>query len=171
MVVMTRVEDGRLLKLKGTSTRAQNFVYLSHYDKDTFSFSLLWHDIFGNINYDSLRLLKKKGVFGFPTITRKLKQCDACILGKYSKQPFHDSTSRTCRKIRLIHFDFCVHVPIPSVNENKCIMYFIDDYIKMCWVYLLNDKSHAFENFKKFHVWIQNEAQSHIDTLFNDNRR
>jgi hypothetical protein len=30
MVVMTRVEDGRLLKLKGTSSHAHSSAYLSH---------------------------------------------------------------------------------------------------------------------------------------------
>jgi hypothetical protein len=44
-------------------------------------------------------------------------------------------------------------------------MTFIDDYTRMCWVYLLKDKSQAFETFKNFHVWIQNEAQSCIGSL------
>ena len=39
----------------------------------------------------------------------------------------------------------------------------------MCWVYLLKDKSKAFETFKKFHVWIQNEAQTKIGTFCTNN--
>jgi hypothetical protein len=171
MVVMTRVEDGRLLKLKGTSAHAQNFAYLSHHNEGTMPSSLLWHARFGHINYDNLHLLKKNGVSGFPTIPRNLKQCDACILGKHRKQPFHDSTSRACRKLGLIHSDLCGPMPVPSANGNKYIMSFIDDYTRMCWVYLLKDKSQAFETFKKFHVWIQNEAQSHIGSLHTDNGR
>ena len=53
--------------------------------------------------------------------------------------------------------------------ENKYIMYFIDDYTRMCWVYLLKDKLQDFETLKKIHVWIQNEAQTKIDILHNDN--
>jgi hypothetical protein len=112
MVVMTRMEDGRLLKLKGTSSHTQNVAYLSHHDAGIIPSSLLWHAIFGHINYDSLRLLRKNGVSGFPTIPRKLKQCDACILGKHNKQPFHDSTSRACRKLELIHSDLCGPMPL-----------------------------------------------------------
>jgi hypothetical protein len=41
MVVMTGVEDGRLLKLKGTSIHAQNSAYLSHHDEGTLPSSLL----------------------------------------------------------------------------------------------------------------------------------
>ena len=60
---------------------------------------------------------------------------------------------------------------VPSANENKYIISFIDDYTRMCWVYLLKDKSQVFETFKNFHVWIQNEAQSHIGSLCIDNGR
>jgi hypothetical protein len=59
MVVMKGGEDEKLLKLKETYAWAQNFAFLSHHDKGTLYFSLLWHDIFGHINYDSICLLKK----------------------------------------------------------------------------------------------------------------
>lgn len=85
MVVMIRSEGEKLLKLKGTYAFAQNFAYLSHHE-GTLSFNLLCHAIFGHINYDSLQMLKKNGVSSFPTIPRKLKKCDACILGKHNKQ-------------------------------------------------------------------------------------
>jgi hypothetical protein len=134
MVVMIRVEDERLLKLKGTSVHAHNSTYLSHHDEGTLPSSLLWQAGFGHINYDNLRLLKKNGVFGLPTIPRKLKQCDACTLGKHNKRPFHDSTSRAHRKLELIHFDLCGPMPVPSAFGNRYIVTFIDDYTRMCWV-------------------------------------
>lgn len=123
------------------------------------------HARFGHVNYYSLHLQKKNGVSGFPTIPRKLKQCDAYILGKHSKQPFYDSISKECGKLGLIHSDLCGPVPIQSVNGNKYIMSFIDDYTRMCWVSLLKDKLEGFETFKKFHVWIQNGAQTKIGIL------
>eukprot|EP00253_Pinus_taeda_P008003 PITA_08003 len=90
-LVMRGIEEERLLKLQGNSARAQHFSYNSHYEECTLPSSLLWHARFGHLNYDNLHLLKKNGVAGLPTIPRKLKQCDACILGKHSKQSFHDS--------------------------------------------------------------------------------
>ena len=48
-------------------------------------------------------------------------------------------------------------------------MNFIDDYTRMYWVYLLKEKSQAFDTFKKFHLWIKNEAQLTIGTLRTDN--
>ena len=84
-LVMRGIEEERLLKLQGTSAHAQHFSYISHHEEGTLPSSLLWHARFGHLNYDSLRLLKKNGVVGLPTIPRKHKQCDACILGKHSK--------------------------------------------------------------------------------------
>ena len=90
-------------------------------------------------------MLKKNDVFGLPTIPMKLKQCEICILRKHSKKPLHDSTSRECRMLVLIHSDLCGPVHVPSINGNRYIIAFIDDYTKMCWVYLLKDKLQAFE--------------------------
>lgn len=87
-LVMMGIEEERLLKMQGTSAHAQNFSYNSHYDEGTFPSSLLWHAIFGHLNYDILCLLKKNGVTSLPRIPRKHKQCDAYILGKHSKPVF-----------------------------------------------------------------------------------
>jgi len=138
---VTGKEDGKLLKLNRTSRRAQNFACLYQDEGGNMSFSILWHARYGHINYGSLCLLKKNGVFGFPTIPRKLMQCDACILGKHSKYAFHDSNFKACRKLELIHSDLCGFMPVPSTNVNKYIMTFIDDNTKMCWVYVLKEKS------------------------------
>eukprot|EP00253_Pinus_taeda_P011167 PITA_11167 len=168
-LVMRGIEEERLLKLQGTSAHAQHFSYISHHEEGTLPSSLLWHARFGHLNYESLRLLKKNGVAGLPTIPRKLKQCDACILGKYSKQCFHDSHSRAHRKLELIHSDLRGPMHVPSANGNKYIMTFMDDYTRMCWVYLLKKKSDAFLTFKNFHKWIENDAQSHIGSIRTDN--
>jgi hypothetical protein len=171
MVVMTGVEYGRLLKLNRTSIHAQNFAYLFHHGAGTMPSSLLWHARFGHINYDSLYLLRKNGVSSLSTILRNLKQCDVCILGKHIKQPFHDSTYIACRKIELIHSNFCGPMCVSYTNGNRYIMNFIDDYTRMCWLYLIKEKSQYFETFKIFHVWIQNETQSRIGSLRTDNGR
>jgi transposase InsO family protein len=59
---------------------------------------------------------------------------------------------------------------VPFAFGNKYIMTFIDDYTRMCWVYLLKYKSQAFETFKNFHLWIENEEQSCIGTLRTNNK-
>jgi hypothetical protein len=67
VVVMTGVEYEKLLKLKGTSSNAHNSANLAQ-QSGNLSSILLWHALFGHINYDSLKLMKKKGIQGLPTI-------------------------------------------------------------------------------------------------------
>ena len=127
-VIMIGYEDGKLLKLKGSSARFQNYAYLSQHGEGNMSSSSLWHARFGHLNYNSLRLLRKNGVFGFPTIPKEKRKCDARILGKHSKLPFHVSNFRASRKFELVHSDLCVPMPTPSANGNKYFMTFVDDY-------------------------------------------
>jgi hypothetical protein len=169
MVIMTGLEDEKLLKLKGTSAWVHNYAYLSHHDKGILSSNILWHAIFGHINYDSLHMMNKNVVSGLPTIIGNLQQCKDCILGKHNKKHFYDSTSRALRKLDLMHSDIWCPMLVPSTSGNIYIMNFIDDYTRMSWVYLLKNKSQAFENFKKFHMYIKNETQSCIGTLRTDN--
>ena len=72
---------------------------MSQLEEGNLSYNVLWHAIFGHLNYNSLRLLRKNGVFGFPTIPKDKSKCDACILGKHSKLPFHESNFRASRKL------------------------------------------------------------------------
>ena len=76
---------------------------------------------------------------------------------------------RASRKLGLIHIDLCGPMPFPSANGNRYIMTLIDDYTRMCQVYLLKEKSPAFDTFKIFHSWIKNETQLNIGTLRSDN--
>ena len=39
----------------------------------------------------------------------------------------------------------------------------------MCWVYILKNKYEAFETFKKFHAWIENNTWYHIGSTRTDN--
>ena len=68
---MNGVEDNKLLKLNVTSSNSQNSANLVQHNSNLSS-SLLWHARFGHINYDSLRIMKHKGVQGLPTIPRQL---------------------------------------------------------------------------------------------------
>jgi hypothetical protein len=99
MFVMTGMEDGRLMKMNRTFSHTHNVTYLSDHGESKISSSLLYHDRFGHINYHNLCLMRNNGIFGLLIIPIKRKQCDACILGKCNKQPFHISTSRACRRL------------------------------------------------------------------------
>ena len=104
--------------------------------------SSLWHARFGHLNYNSLRLLRKNGVFGFPTIPKEKNKCDACILGKHSELPFHESNFRA------------------SVRRNICRNNYVA--VQFPIIYLSKTKSEAFQTFKDFHALIEKQAQSKL---------
>jgi len=66
--------------------------------------------------------------------------------------PFHDSISRSCRKLEFINSYLCGLMHVAFTFGNKYIIIFIDDDTSICWVYLLKWKSQAFETFKKIYV-------------------
>ena len=70
VIVMTGVEDEKLLYLKGTSSSSQNYTNFSQHGGNVSS-SLLWHARFGHINYDSLIIMKKMEFKDFPLSQNK----------------------------------------------------------------------------------------------------
>ena len=54
-LVMEGIEEGRPLKLQGSSAHAQKFAFSSDHDEGTFPSSILWHARFGHLNYEILR--------------------------------------------------------------------------------------------------------------------
>jgi hypothetical protein len=85
--VMTRYEDGKLLRMKGT-------VIPRHSDfAGAVSIGIspirLWHVRYGHLNFESLYQLQKQGmVKGLPTFKKENRKCEACIYGKQSRESF-----------------------------------------------------------------------------------
>jgi transposase InsO family protein len=48
-------------------------------------------------------------------------------------------------------------------------MLIINDYTRMTWVYFLKEKSDAFEKFKAFKAYVENETDLNIKCLRSDN--
>jgi hypothetical protein len=146
VIVIPFVEEDKILKLKGTSSFVPNSSLLAQHS-DTLSSNLLWHAHFGHINYDSIRIMKQKGIQELPTIPRKLSPCNACILGKHCQQTFYGSTSRTSRKLSLIHSDIFGPMLVPYANGHKYLLTFIDDYTRMFLGLFVEREISGFCNF------------------------
>ena len=56
----------------------------------------------------------------------------------------------------------------PSLTGNVYFMSFIDDYSRKTWVYLLKQKSQAFDVFKSFKVMAEKESNKFIKVLRSD---
>ena len=59
--------------------------------------------------------------------------------------------------LELIHYDLCEFERILTCGGNQYIITFIDDFSKYTTIYLLKNKSDAFENFQDFLKDVENQ--------------
>ena len=62
----------------------------------------------------------------------------------------HKSVVRNIELLELIYSDLCEFGETWTYGGNRYIITFIDDFLKYTIVYLLKNKSDAFENFQDF---------------------
>ena len=87
----------------------------------------------------------------FPNIEQPTSSCERCILGKHHREKFIYGVSYRAKKpLELVHTDLCGPMQTPSLTGNVYFMTFIDDHSRKTWVYLLKQKSQAFNGFKSF---------------------
>ena len=72
------------------------------------------------------------------------------------KRP-HKSVVRNTEFLELIHFDLCEFERILTRGGNRYIITFIDGFSKYTTVYLLKNKSDAFEKFQDFLKEVENQ--------------
>ncbi|GKD19054.1 retrovirus-related pol polyprotein from transposon TNT 1-94, partial [Tanacetum coccineum] len=95
--------------------------------------------------------------------------CEGCLLGKHARSSFlKEVTSRAKEPLQLIHTNLCGPITPPSHGKNLYFMLFIDDYSRKTWVYFLNEKSQAFEAFKKFKAMVKKEKGLKIKSMRSD---
>lgn len=67
--------------------------------------------------------------------------CENCILGKMTRQPFHNKGQRASKPLELVHSDVCGPINSPTWDNYKYYVTFIDDYTHFVMVYLIKEKS------------------------------
>jgi hypothetical protein len=150
-----------LYKLKGHSD-----VALIHSTKSPCE---LWHRRLAHINYKSLMYVIKV-VIGFP----KLKVdhegvCKGCVQGKNIKNYFPKRDSKEEGILELVHSDVCGQMPSTSLRGYVYYIYFIDDYSRKTWVYLLKSKYEVLGKFKEFKALVESLSERKIKILKSDN--
>jgi hypothetical protein len=119
--------------------------------------SKLWHQRLGHPSlYVTLRILQENNIAVNSEISPSLI-CNACQLGKSHQLPFSASTHVSTVPLEIVHTD--VWGPLPSVNNSKYYVSFIDGYSRYVWVYFLTSKSDVEKIFLQF--------QKHAETMLN----
>lgn len=69
----------------------------------------------------------------------------------------------------MIHSDIWGPIRIKNIIEARWFITFIDDHTRLCWVFLLKEKSDAKEIFQVFHKMVKIQFQAQIQILHTTN--
>jgi hypothetical protein len=95
--------------------------------------------------------------------------CDICKLVKQTRLSFSLSTSKSNELFELVHSDVWGPAPITSYNGFKFFIFFIDDFSKATWLYLLRSKEEVFDYFFEFVNRIETQHNTKLKTFRSDN--
>ena len=134
----------------------------------------LWHQRYGHLGYDNLRLLNNKEmVNGLNIDTKEVvdRNCEGCAMGKQNRQPFpKKARSTTTGLLELIHSDVCGPMDLPSVGGSRYFVTFIDDYSRYTTVYMMKQKSEVLAKFTEFVNLVENQTGLKVKRLNIENQ-
>jgi transposase InsO family protein len=91
--------------------------------------------------------------------------CEPCLAGKLSAAPFVSSPTRSLQPLELIHSDLYGPFRTSTHDGYRYWITFIDDCTKFHVVILIRPKSDAFEAFKRFMTYAENQLGAKIKAL------
>jgi hypothetical protein len=131
----------------------------------------LWHRRFIHHNYADVRsILSKSLITGLKldSDTSPDPICEPCLARKMHALPFRSSLSHNCSPLELVHTDLHGPLPVATHSGYKYWITFIDDATRFWAVYLLKAKSKAFEAFKVYKSWAENQLGVKLRALQDD---
>ena len=85
-----------------------------------------------------------------------LLQCEICELAKHHRPSFKCCNYKESQPFSIIHSDLWGPSCVPNRTNTKWFLIFINDHTRVCWVYLLKEKSEVPKIFIEFFFMIQN---------------
>ncbi|KAJ9538930.1 hypothetical protein OSB04_031663 [Centaurea solstitialis] len=141
--------------------------HISKRFKDIEDQTYLWHCRLGHINKKRVELLLRGGFLG--TFDYKpFDNCESCLSGKMTKQPFNKENERATDLLEIIHTDVCGPFSHVARGGYRYFITFTDDFSRYGYVYLMRHKSESFERFREFQNEVQNQLGRKIKFLRSD---
>ncbi|KAJ9558658.1 hypothetical protein OSB04_013272 [Centaurea solstitialis] len=141
--------------------------HISKRSKDIEDQTYLWHCRLGHINKKRVELLLKGGFLG--TFDYKpFDNCESCLSGKMTKQPFNKENERATDLLEIIHTDVCGPFSHVVRGGYRYFITFTDDFSRYGYVFLMRHKSESFEKFREFQNEVQNQLGRKIKFLRSD---
>ena len=91
--------------------------------------------------------------------------CKGCVKGKNTKKTFPTSERKAKGVLEIIHSDVCGTMSSSSLSGYVYYVYFIDDFSRKTWIYILKNKDEVFNKFKEFKALIKNHTEKKIKTF------
>nr|GEW34833.1 retrovirus-related Pol polyprotein from transposon TNT 1-94 [Tanacetum cinerariifolium] len=104
-----------------------------------------------------------------PSLSANLLSCGICELVKNKRISYVPSNNKTSVPFMKIHSDVWRPAPIPTLNEARYFVTFIDECAQMVWISLLKNKGEVHNAFKELHHIIKTVYISEIQILQSDN--
>ncbi|KAJ9544647.1 hypothetical protein OSB04_024354 [Centaurea solstitialis] len=136
-------------------------------DQDIEDQTYLWHCRLGHINKKRVELLLKGGFLG--TFDYKpFDNCESCLSGKMTKQPFNKENERATDLLEIVHIDVCGPFSHVARGGYRYFITFTDNFSRYGYVYLMRHKSESFDRFREFQNEVQNQLGRKIKFLRSD---
>ena len=111
----------------------------------------LWHWRLGHPNFPYLKML-------FPSLFKNINMsqfnCEVCELAKHQCYVFKAHPYKKSAPFTLIHSDIWGPSCVPNLSNTRWSISFIDDHSRLCWIYLMKEKSETFSIFKHFYLMV-----------------
>ena len=132
---------------------------------------LLWHNRLG---HPSSKLLHSaiqsiNSSFTFNNVDDCYSSCTFCISAKMHKLPLSKHEISSTSMLQIVHTDVWGLAPLTSLFGYNFYVFFIDDYTRFKWFFLLKQKSDLFTVFKHFKNLVENQYSTKIKVLRSDN--
>lgn len=125
---------------------------------------MLLHRRLGHPNFVYLRQL-------FPKLFRNNESfhCTVCQVSKHQRIPFVSQSYCPSHPFALVHSDVWGPSRISTLRNKRWFVTFTDDHTRVCWVFLLKEKSEVAGIFEQFFYMIKNQFNQSIKILRSDN--
>ncbi|KAJ9561413.1 hypothetical protein OSB04_006573 [Centaurea solstitialis] len=141
--------------------------HISKRSKDIEDQTYLWHCRLGHINKKHVELLLKGGFLGTFDF-KPFDNCESCLSGKMTKEPFNKDNERASDLLEIVHTDVCGPFSHEARGGYRYFITFTDDFSRYGYVYLMRHKSESFEKFREYQNEVQNQLDRKIKFLRSD---
>ena len=120
----------------------------------------LWHRRMCHQSAHTLHgIMKGNHPIGLPSSSKFEHKCSCCMVRKHARAPFPKANEfRSSKPLELLYDDICGPIKPSRISEGKYFLIIVNDFSRLMWVAILNNKLEAFGAFKKFKTLVESES-------------